>query len=241
LGKDKSFVNSLGRIISAFQTGSGQIKRYTQTLLNTGAITAETAIEIKSLSAEGGSAADVVALLTKEFKKSEQAAREFALSVEGLQSTLSSRFGITLAGVAGEKGLANYKLLLQEVNSILLGIRETKAFKVLGNEMEGLNAEIFDLVQSDEFKQFLLDITALAAVLARVLTGVIASIKVLRNMPGLGDAFNVVGALSRASGPDEIAKLNNAAERERLKALKETAKNTGDSADTLNPERDGGK
>jgi len=246
LGKDQAFVNSLGRIISAFQTGSGQIKRYTQTLLNTGAISAKTAIDIKNLSKAGGSAADVIALLTKEFRKSQQAAWAFSQTAEGLESTLRSRKMFTLAGLGGDKALAAYKLVLKEISTILLGMRDTKAFKQVNEALEEFNAQLFFLIKSDDFKAFVLDVLTIAAALTKAAAAIVAAVAALsRNkdkmaLPGkIGTGIDMYRAFTGFGGDPaaEVAKMDAAGIREYKKMLDDIKKEIEITNDKVNPER----
>jgi hypothetical protein len=247
LGKDKAFVNSLGRIISAFQTGSGQIKRYTQTLLNTGAITAQTAIKIKDLSRAGGSAADVIQVLTEEFKKSEKAAFDFSRTTEGLESTLKSKREISTAGLAGDGGLENYKLILGEINALLTGIRDTDAFKELASAFGDLNAEILDLIRTDGFKAFVVDTITLIRVLTRAVAALVKGLALLstvyNSVPDMlrnpiGNVSNLLTGTGSVSS--DITAINKSRKSEDTKLLQGINSSVSRSANVLDPDRDAG-
>lgn len=246
LGKDQTFINSLGRIISAFQTGSGRIKLYTQTLLNTGAISKDTAIRIKELSVQGASAQEVIKVLGVEFRKSNLAAYQFSQTLQGIQSTVDSRKQLTLASVAGEEGLNNYKLIMKEISELLVDIRDTDAFKELGESFSRLNAEIFQMIKSDEFKQFLLDVMVITRRIVDAISAIVAGISFLNKSRRILEGVMTFGTseVVRAGlGMDniitgsEVSKMGNVREERQLKELQKLTKNTGNTAEVINPDK----
>lgn len=239
LGKDKAFINSLGRIISAFQTGSGQIKRYTQTLLNTGAISAKTAIAIKDLSKSGGTASDAIALLTSEFEKSRGAALEFAMTAEGLESTLKSRFKFSKAVLSGSEGLDNYKQVLIEINSIMQAIRSTEAFKELARSFGDLNAEILDLVKSDGFKRFLLEAIQWVTKLVNAVSALVKLLNISLSIKNFGKNLLPSVDIPRVNRDVEkdLARMAAAQGKQEREYLKDISNKTGVSANAFDPEK----
>jgi len=247
LGKDKQFVNSLGRIITAFQTGSGQIKRYTQTLLNTGAITTDTAIKIKSLSEAGAGATEVWKVLTAEFNRSRFAAYQFSQTAAGLESTLGSKKTLTLGSLAGEEGLEGYKLILGEVNTLLTSIRETEAFKELGDSFSLLNAEILSLIKSDDFKVFLLDVLVITRHIVNAISAIVKGISVMQTSLrivsgattlGISEVVRAgIGADSIFTGNADIATMKASAAGEQTELIRELVRPTKITANGINPEK----
>jgi hypothetical protein len=244
LGKDEAFINSLGRIITAFQTGSGQIKRYTQTLLNSGAITVDTAKQIKELSKSGGTAQQVIKVLGQEFRRSKLAAFQFAQTAEGLESTLRSRREVSLAGLGNRDALENYKLILKELNSLMSAMRDTEAFKNLGQAIGDLNAEMFDLIKSDEFKQSILDTMVLIRHLTNLITNLVGAYNTLKNVPTPLDIHNpaaIFGKVKNFLGignvNEDLATFKASMADQEAKALKELVKSNNRTANTLDPEK----
>jgi hypothetical protein len=243
LGKDKTFINSVGQIINAFQIGGGRLKLYIRTLQATGAISVKTALAIKELKNAGGSAADVIALLTKEFKSSQKAALEFSKTAEGLESTLKSRFDLTRAGLAGEEGLDNYKLILTEINALLKDIRSTESFKNLATAFGDLNAEILRLVKSDAFKVFLLDVLRVTTMIVRAISAVIHAFRTIAEIGSFttkdAPRFTGIGA-SAPSASDEIERMNKSRQNDERMMLEKINKNVNRSASVLDPQKTAG-
>jgi len=196
LGRDKTFVNSVGRIISAFQTGSGAISRYLRTLRNSSKFSAAAAIELKELAKRGGGAAAAIEIMNKEFSKSKGNVAELAASTKGLQSTLRSVAEITLAGL-GSKGLDEYKSLLVSITEQLREIRETEAFDKLGGSLERFNATLTEISKSGGFQLFL----TMVEMIVDAVTVLVAALKILSELViAIPDSLNVLAGGAPISG-----------------------------------------
>jgi len=195
LGKDKTFINSVGQIINAFQIGSGRLKQYVRTLQTTGAISIDTALAIKKLKDSGGNAAGVIKILTKEFLRSRGAALAFSRTAEGLESTLLSRLELTLGAIGGGKTLENYKNIVKVLSQLLVSVRGTDQFKDLQTSFALFSAEIFELVKSEGFQEWLLDVISLVSQLTKALGTLVL---ILNKMLAIGKfVFNDFPELTR--------------------------------------------
>jgi len=154
LGRKTELVNSIGRIISAFQVGSGAIGRYTRTLRNSTKFSSEAAKQLKFLAKNGGTAEQAIEMLNKEFSKTKGNVKELARSTKGLESTLRSVSELTLAQL-GSGGQSEYNELLQVTIDKLRELRDTDAFSELGNSLGRFNQILADTADSSSLEGIL--------------------------------------------------------------------------------------
>lgn len=165
----QSFVNSLGRVISGFQLGGVGLKRFIRTLQKTGAVLPETSKALLELARQGGGAHQAIAILEKDFLKSQGAALLASQTAEGLESTLKSVFTRTLAQL-GTQGLMEYKEILVDIIQKLIKIRDTDAFKGLGESIGALNSTLNDIAGSGSLETIVKGLTLITNALNAILT-----------------------------------------------------------------------
>lgn len=249
LGKDKTFINSVGQIINAFQIGGGRLKLYIRTLQSTGAITTDTALKIKELSQSGGTAADAIELLEQEFKKSKDAADAFAKTTAGLESTLRSRFQKTIAELGQGGALDNYKKILEELNKIMVDIRDSAAFNELGRSLGLFNEEILKAIKSDEFKAFIQDLILVVGFFVKQLAVLIKMLNMLGKLDSIPTSVEglipksvgmrgggLLDRMQNKSTSDSIV-YSQAITQEQLKELRLNREVNARTANTIDPQK----
>lgn len=205
---------------------------------------AEATQELVEMAQRGENSELIIERLTEALQRyGKEAKTTFGNSAKGLEGINKGLKKAALAQL-GEQSLEAYKDILKELNVILKDVTKTDDFKALGEALKMMNEQMSEIVRSKEFKQFLMDIMTITRAIVMTVSALMFQFRMMSKLPLMpGDIFRPdrmnqklsnIGSIGISGS--ELLQGGQIWIKELLGESRQTRKNTGASANVLDPQ-----